>query len=50
MTTTSKAYGLSIGTKAPSFETIDTDKNEVSLANLLKNHKSVLIDFFRGNW
>lgn len=42
--------GLTIGTKAPNFETVDIDKNEISLSNLLKNHRGVLIDFFRGNW
>lgn len=42
--------GLTIGTKAPNFETVDVDKNDVSLSNLLKNHRGVLIDFFRGNW
>ena len=47
---TNDEKGLSIGTKAPMFETVDIDKNEISLKNLLDNYKGVLIDFFRGNW
>ena len=47
---TSNQKGLNVGDTAPSFETVDIDKNEVSLTNLLKSHKGVLIDFFRGNW
>jgi len=47
---TSNQKGLNIGDMAPSFETVDIDKNEVNLTNLLKNNKGVLIDFFRGNW
>lgn len=42
--------GLTVGTKAPNFETLDIDNNNVGLSNLLKTHKGVLIDFFRGNW
>jgi len=50
MTDEYEKYGIAIGTKAPSFDTVDTGKNEVSLANLLTNSKGVVIDFFRGNW
>lgn len=42
--------GIPIGSKAPSFETVDTEKKEISLENLLNNNKGVLIDFFRGAW
>ncbi|MFX1392775.1 MAG: hypothetical protein ACFFAH_04290 [Promethearchaeota archaeon] len=42
--------GLTVGIKAPNFETLDIDKININLSNLLKNHKGVLIDFFRGNW
>ncbi|GAG16787.1 unnamed protein product [marine sediment metagenome] len=47
---TNNDKGLAVGTKAPLFETLDIDKNEVSLTNLLESHRGVLIDFFRGNW
>ena len=50
MTTNIEKYGLSIGSKAPSFTTVDTEKNEVSLETLLKNFRGVLINFFRGSW
>ncbi|MFX1340446.1 MAG: hypothetical protein ACFFDK_17690 [Promethearchaeota archaeon] len=42
--------GLPIGSKAPNIETTDIDENEVNLTVLLKNHRGVLIDFFRGGW
>ncbi|MFX1443571.1 MAG: hypothetical protein ACFFHV_09175 [Promethearchaeota archaeon] len=42
--------GLPIGSKAPLIETTDIDDNEVNLAIMLKNHRGVLIDFFRGGW
>jgi peroxiredoxin len=42
--------GLSIGSKAPLFDTVDVYENTISLAELLKNYNGVMIDFFRGNW
>ena len=47
---TSKTFGLSIGAKAPSFETIDTESNELSLGDLLSKNRGILLDFFRGQW
>jgi peroxiredoxin len=45
-----KKNGLNIGDKAPTFETVDVNDNEINLKNLLDNYEGVLIDFFRGNW
>ena len=42
--------GLSVGSKAPMFDTNDIDGNNINLNQLLKNNQGVLIDFFRGNW
>ena len=42
--------GLPVGSKAPSFDTIDIYENNVSLDKLLELYDGVLIDFFRGNW
>ena len=42
--------GLSVGNKAPLFDTVDLYGNEMILTNLLENYRGVLIDFFRGNW
>ena len=41
---------LPTGSKAPMFDTQDIDGKDVNLANLLENHRGVLIDFFRGGW
>lgn len=50
MTENTMEFGLAVGEKAPSFETMNTDKIAVSLDDLLKQNKGVLIDFFRGAW
>ncbi len=42
--------GLSIGTKAPPFDTQDIYGNEIQLSKLLETYDAVMIDFFRGNW
>lgn len=42
--------GLSVGSKAPLFDTEDIYGNSINLTQLLKNFKGVIIDFFRGNW
>ena len=42
--------GLSVGSDAPIFDIDDIDGNNIDLIQLLKVHKGVLIDFFRGNW
>ena len=41
---------LPTGSKAPMFDTQDIKGKDLSLANLLENHRGVLIDFFRGGW
>ncbi len=50
MTENRKVKGLSVGTKAPVIETQDVFGNDINLTNLLKNHRGVLIDFFRAAW
>ncbi len=47
---TNKTFGLSIGTKASNFETVNIESNEISLGDLLSKHRGVLLDFFRGQW
>jgi hypothetical protein len=42
--------GLPIGSKAPTFNTVDIYENVINLDELLKNYDGVMIDFFRGNW
>ena len=42
--------GLSVGSIAPIFETVDIYGNEMNLMKLLESYNGVLIDFFRGNW
>lgn len=41
---------LPTGSKAPMFDTQDIEGKDLSLTNLLENHRGVLIDFFRGGW
>ena len=47
---TQRPRGLGLHTKAPLISTIDIYGNSINLADLLKNHNGVLIDFFRGTW
>ena len=42
--------GLSIGSLAPIFESLDIDNNHISLIELLKIYNGALIDFFIGSW
>ena len=42
--------GLPLGTKAPMIITEDIDGDPINLAELLKKHKGVLLDLFRGSW
>lgn len=42
--------GLSAGAKAPAFSGIDQNGKKVSLNALLKEHKSVVLFFYRGQW
>ncbi|MFC4210866.1 peroxiredoxin family protein [Pedobacter lithocola] len=42
--------GLSVGAKAPSFSGVDQNGKKISLQALLKEHKSVVLFFYRGQW
>ena len=42
--------GLVLGTKAPIINTEDIDGDLINLDELLKKHKGVLLDLFRGSW
>ena len=42
--------GLTAGTKAPSFSGVDQNGKKVSLQDLLKEKKSVVLFFYRGQW
>lgn len=48
--TYAKNRGLSKGTTAPEFSTRDAYNNKISLNDILKNNRGLLIDFFRGTW
>ena len=50
MTASNTEKGLSIGTRAPSIDTLDINGNKIVLADLLNNNNAVLLDFFRGIW
>jgi hypothetical protein len=41
---------LSAGQKAPAFVLLDTAGKQVSSADLLKNHRGLLLIFYRGYW
>jgi len=42
--------GLTIGTKAPLFETTNISGDGVNLKEILEENDFILIDFFRGAW
>ncbi|KIO75005.1 hypothetical protein TH53_23085 [Pedobacter lusitanus] len=42
--------GLKEGTKAPSFTAKDNTGKSISLNQLLKSHKAVVLFFYRGQW
>ena len=42
--------GLPLGAKAPMIDAEDIDGDNVNLNKLLKKHKGVLLDLFRGSW
>ncbi|MBD3340612.1 MAG: hypothetical protein GF353_16005 [Candidatus Lokiarchaeota archaeon] len=42
--------GISVGSKAPIFDTEDIDNKKINLRNLLEQYSGVLLDFFRGAW
>lgn len=41
---------LPLGTKVPNIDTVDVFNNKINLAEELKNHSGVIIDFHRGAW
>ena len=46
----SSASALSAGQPAPAFTLADAEGKQVVLADLLKNHRAVLLIFYRGYW
>ena len=42
--------GLSIGSTAPTFDTVDIYGKKMNLLEILGTYNGLLIDFFRGNW
>jgi hypothetical protein len=41
---------LGVGQKAPAFALLDTAGKQVSSADLLKNHRGLVLIFYRGYW
>jgi len=41
---------LAVGQKAPAFVLLDTNGKPVSSADLLKNHRGLVLIFYRGYW
>lgn len=41
---------LGVGQKAPAFALLDTAGKQVSTADLLKNHRGLVLIFYRGYW
>ena len=41
---------LTVGQKAPAFALLDTAGKQVSSADLLKNHRALVLIFYRGYW
>jgi hypothetical protein len=41
---------LAVGQKAPAFVLLDTAGKQVSSADLLKNHRGLVLIFYRGYW
>ena len=41
---------LGVGRKAPAFVLLDTSGKQVSSADLLKNHRGIVLVFYRGYW
>ena len=44
------ATALGVGQKAPAFVLLDTAGKPVSSADLLKNHRGLVLIFYRGYW
>ena len=42
--------GLSAGMNAPAFSGVDQNGKKITLKSLLKEHKSVVVFFYRGQW
>jgi peptidoglycan/LPS O-acetylase OafA/YrhL len=41
---------LGVSRKAPPFVLVDTSGNEISSADLLRNHRGLVLVFYRGYW
>ena len=46
----SEETALGVNRKAPPFVLVDTSGNEVSSAYLLRNHRGLVLVFYRGYW
>ena len=44
------ATALGVGQEAPPFVLLDTARKQVSSADLLKNHRGLVLIFYRGYW
>ena len=44
------ATALAVGQKAPQFALLDTAGKQISSADLLKNHRGLVLIFYRGYW
>jgi hypothetical protein len=44
------ATALGVGQRAPPFALLDTAEKQVSSADLLKNHRGLVLIFYRGYW
>lgn len=43
-------FGLQLGTKAPTINSMDVFDQNINTEEILQNHRGVIIDFFRGAW
>jgi drug/metabolite transporter (DMT)-like permease len=46
----SAGTAVAVGQKAPAFALLDTAGKQVSSADLLKNHRGLMLIFYRGYW
>ncbi|SES01960.1 peroxiredoxin-like family protein [Pedobacter rhizosphaerae] len=50
ISTANAQKGLSAGANAPTFSGVDQNGKKISLQTLLKEHQSVVLFFYRGQW
>lgn len=50
MAVSNSEKGLKTGTQAPMIDTVDVHGKKINLAEILQEHRGLLIDFFRGAW